>query len=187
MDGPRWKAFTDMELAVHRGLGPSDLHGRSLPDPFHWQGQALARPLGRHRADAHARRLWPGAGPAFPRCGAGHRARAAPLAGCRTPSPGAFRQWRAAGPMLRYLGRFPDPYTMLPPGLMRGGRPSRLERPPCRAQVEPGTATMRRLFRPARAAPAVGRPAASAWCFRPPDAAVSRRRRWPCATNRAAA
>lgn len=26
-----------------------------------------------------------------------------------------FRQWRAAGPMLRYLGRFPDPYTMLDP------------------------------------------------------------------------
>lgn len=97
MDGPRWKAFTDMELAVHRGLGSSDLHGRSLPDPFHRQGQALARPLGRHRADAHARRLWPGAGPAFPRCSAGHRARAAPLAGCRTPSPGAFPAMAGGG------------------------------------------------------------------------------------------
>ena len=26
-----------------------------------------------------------------------------------------LRQWRAAGPVLRYLGRFPDPYTMLDP------------------------------------------------------------------------
>lgn len=26
-----------------------------------------------------------------------------------------FRQWRAAGPMLRYLNRFPDQYTMLDP------------------------------------------------------------------------
>ncbi|MFT4012963.1 MAG: glycosyltransferase [Paracoccus sp. (in: a-proteobacteria)] len=26
-----------------------------------------------------------------------------------------FRQWRAAGPMLRYLNRFPDPYTLTDP------------------------------------------------------------------------
>ncbi|MTH35750.1 glycosyltransferase [Paracoccus limosus] len=36
------------------------------------------------------------------------------------PEPGAlraalFRQWRAAGPMIRYLNRFPDPYTLLDP------------------------------------------------------------------------
>lgn len=97
MDGPRWKAFTDMELAVHRGLGSSDLHGRSLPDPFHRQGQALrstARP-----ASCRCACATPLAGfwTSISRCGAGHRARAAPLAGCRTPSPGGFPAMAGGG------------------------------------------------------------------------------------------
>ena len=147
MDGPRWKAFTDMELAVHRGLGPSDLHGRSLPDPFHRQGQALrsaARP-----ASCRCACATPLAGfwTSISRCGAGHRARAAPLAGCRTPSPGGFPAMAGGGAHAALPRALSRPlHDAGSPGLMRGGRPSRLERPPCRARVHPGTATMRRAI-----------------------------------------